>query len=443
MMSQHLKTKIANQVFEHCKIIDQWFEEKFKAIQPPFYSSVDIRDSGEKVAPVDCNLYPGGFNNICDVDFEHASTLIQRQIQKISKQEGRAIPKKVVIIPEAHTENRYYLENVAALSTLLKECDLDVRIAWYPETVTQSFQLKSITEKTIDLHPFEIQQGNLILKDQAAGFTPDWIIINHDFSGGYPERLRALRTAPLTSKQLILPPFELGWFDRKKSSHFKYYNQLAHEFANLIQIDPWHITIDSEPVGPVQFNEGLGIEPLIQTVDRMLSKLKTDHERHGIDRAPALFIKNDAGTYGIGIMVIQSSDDIRKMNRREKNKMSIGKNKSEIHQVLVQEGVPTRMTTDGATSEPVIYLVGSDLVGGFIRANTERSDLDNLNSAGMIFKKLCFKDLHDHWGNSHTPCTAENYNDLPILEAVYGVVAKLSALAAGLEIQALKTKKAF
>ena len=31
---------------------------------PPFYSSVDLRNAGFKLAPVDTNLFPGGFNNL-------------------------------------------------------------------------------------------------------------------------------------------------------------------------------------------------------------------------------------------------------------------------------------------------------------------------------------------------------------------------------------------
>jgi glutamate--cysteine ligase len=116
------------------------------------------------------------------------------------------------------------------------------------------------------------------------------------------------------------------------------------------------------------------------------------------------------------------------MNRRTRNKMSMGKNKSVIDRVLIQEGVPTTLQTEGSTSEPVVYMMGSELIGGFIRANRERDDMDNLNSQGMFFKKLCFKDLED--------CLKEgSEEDLPHLEAVYGVIGKLSALAAAHELK--------
>ena len=202
---------------------------------------------------------------------------------------------------------------------------------------------------------------------------------------------------------------------------------MANEFAALIGLEPWHFTIESEAVDQVNFSEGTGMDRLAEVAERFLKKLETDHAAHGISRKPALFIKNDSGTYGMGIMVIESVDEIKNMNRRTKNKMSVGKNKAEINQVLIQEGVPTTLTTDGVTSEPVVYMMGEELIGGFIRANKERSDMDNLNSQGMFFKKLCFKDLSDS-------LLSGKKKDLPTLEAVYGAVAKLSALAAAMEI---------
>jgi glutamate--cysteine ligase len=220
----------------------------------------------------------------------------------------------------------------------------------------------------------------------------------------------------------------MGWHSRKKSTHFHFYNALAEEFAGIIGIDPWRITIDSVPVENVNFGEGSGIDQVEQRSSEMLSRIEELYRKHGIERRPALFIKNDSGTYGMGIMVIHSADELKTMNRRTRNKMSMGKNKSAITGVLLQEGIPTQMTTDGSSSEPVIYMAGASLIGGFIRANRERDDMDNLNSQGMFFKKLCFKDLSDCLESG-------DFEEFPTLEAVYGVIAKLSALAAALEIR--------
>ncbi len=44
--------------------IERWFRSRFAEHEVPFYSSVDLRNSGFKLAPVDTNLFPGGFNNL-------------------------------------------------------------------------------------------------------------------------------------------------------------------------------------------------------------------------------------------------------------------------------------------------------------------------------------------------------------------------------------------
>ena len=44
--------------------VEQWFRSQWLENQAPFYGSVDLRNSGFKLAPVDMNLFPGGFNNL-------------------------------------------------------------------------------------------------------------------------------------------------------------------------------------------------------------------------------------------------------------------------------------------------------------------------------------------------------------------------------------------
>ena len=46
--------------------IERWFRLQWQDHTPPFYGSVDLRNAGFKLAPVDTNLYPGGFNNLSD-----------------------------------------------------------------------------------------------------------------------------------------------------------------------------------------------------------------------------------------------------------------------------------------------------------------------------------------------------------------------------------------
>jgi glutamate--cysteine ligase len=227
----------------------------------------------------------------------------------------------------------------------------------------------------------------------------------------------------------------LGWHSRKKSDHFKYYNQLAGEFAALVGIDPWSIQIDTDEVEPVNFNENVGIEEVATKVEQALERIKKSYEAHQIQRKPFVFIKNNAGTYGMGIMVAHSGDEVRQMNRRTKNKMSVGKNRRPIQSVAIQEGVPTTTLVDRLIAEPVIYLFGSELIGGFLRTHSEKGDEENLNAPGMVFRKLCMSDLRNLSVEAiEGEPASEQPQDLPVLELIYGSVAKLSALATGMEL---------
>lgn len=44
--------------------IEQWFHQQWQSTPAPVYGSVDLRNSGFKIAPVDMNLFPAGFNNL-------------------------------------------------------------------------------------------------------------------------------------------------------------------------------------------------------------------------------------------------------------------------------------------------------------------------------------------------------------------------------------------
>lgn len=413
------KKLLAERIQANRKRIHDWYSEHAQKAPPPFYCSVDLRDSGHKVVPVDSNLYPAGFNNICPEDIRHAPPILRAELERVAARLGRGKPERILILPESHTSNVFYIENLHYLRQIVADAGFEVRIGWIPE-VSEPVRLVSATSKELVADPISIAGGVL----SAGDFTPDLILLNNDFSGGYPSALDAVT-------QPIVPSHAMGWHTRKKSDHFKHYNRLAGEFAELIGIDPWLIQIETEEVTPVDFNEDVGTEAVAQAAERILEKTRKAFDEHKINRKPFVFVKNNAGTYGMGIMVVHSADELRNMNRRTKNKMSVGKNRMHIGSVAVQEGVPTATLVDRLAAEPVIYLVGCELIGGFLRTNTEKGEEENLNSQGMVFRKLCMSDLRKP-GDEFEPETPEDNE--PILELVYGSVARISALATGLEM---------
>lgn len=417
------KKLLAEQIQKNRQHLLEWHQEQIRIAPPPLYCSVDLRDSGHKVVPVDSNLFPAGFNNICPEDLRNAGPIFRAELESEAKRLGIGVPQKILILPEFHTHNLYYAENLYYLQGILIDAGFSVKIGW--QSGTDPVHLTSATGKELIAYPTQIENGIL----SADGFIPDLILLNNDFSGGYPHYLDAVT-------QPILPSHMLGWHSRKKSTHFHFYNELATEFAKIIDIDPWLVQIDTQEIAPVNFNENIGIEETAQAVGKILDRLSVEYRARKIEQRPFVFIKNNSGTYGMGIMTAHSAEELLHLNRRVKNKMSVGKNRMNIESVVVQEGIPTATLVNRLAAEPVIYLFGGELIGGFLRTNTEKGVEENLNSQGMVFKKLCMSDLRE---SDPDVTDIEALQSESLLELVYGSIARISALAAGREI-ALKKK---
>lgn len=66
--------------------IEHWFRSQWLEYASPFYASVDLRNSGFKLAPVDTNLFPGGFNNLnpefLSLSVQAAQVAVEKSAQK-------------------------------------------------------------------------------------------------------------------------------------------------------------------------------------------------------------------------------------------------------------------------------------------------------------------------------------------------------------------------
>jgi len=179
----------------------------------------------------------------------------------------------------------------------------------------------------------------------------------------------------------------------------------------------------------VDFQARLGEECLADQVAALLEKIRVKYREHDIEREPFVIVKADAGTYGMGIMSVKSPDEVRGLNRKQRNKMAVVKEGLSVTQVLVQEGVPTFESINEAVAEPVVYLIDHFVIGGFYRVHTGRRVDENLNAPGMHFVPLAF-DL----SGSFCDCGARP--DAPMNRFyTYGVLARLAALAAAYELE--------
>jgi len=399
--------------------IESWFRKQFVATPAPFYASVDLRNAGYKLAPVDTNLFPAGFNNL----HPDLRSLAVHAAQTAVTQ-ACPITDGVLIIPENHTRNTFYLENVFALKTILETAGYEVHIGSLLEDLDAPMNIDLPSGNTLTLKP-------LIRKNDRIGveeFFPCAVLLNNDLSGGRPEILENL-------DQTLLPPMELGWANRYKNQHFKHYADITKIFAELIDIDPWLITPTSVACGPINFKERTGLEELADTVNNVLKDTQNYYDTHDISCKPFVIVKSDSGTYGMAIMSVNTPEDILNLNRKQRNKMASVKEGLHVEQMLVQEGVYTFETLEKAVAEPVVYMMGSHVIGGFYRVHTGKTATDNLNSPGMHFEPLSFEESCVMPDETQAPDASPNRF------YAYGVIARLALLAAARELAEAKDKE--
>ena len=423
--------------------IEAWFRQKWKQHRPPFYGSVDIRNAGYKMASIDMNLFPGGFNNLNPNFIPLASIAAQDAVDRACDN-----ARSVLLVPENHTRNTFYLQNVYALAGILRNAGFEVRIGSLNPEITEAVELETALGNRLTIEPLLRTRGRVHLAD---GFSPCFVLLNNDLSAGVPEILQDI-------SQTVLPPLHGGWTTRRKTEHFAAYNRIAAEFAELLGIDEWQINPYFEKIGGLNFQEREGEDALAEAVERVLAKIQAKYDEKGITDQPFVIVKADAGTYGMGVMSVKSADEVRGLNRKNRNKMAKVKEGLEVSEVIVQEGIYTYETLNGAVCEPVVYMMDRFVIGGFFRVHEGRGADENLNAGGMVFVPLnhsipttgCADENEAQDGDEGGDCKRvfAQWDELGIPRPnpqdpdstgnrlyVYGVMARLSLLAAALELE--------
>jgi glutamate--cysteine ligase len=405
---------LEHRVLDSMPSIEHWLRGQWQNHASPFYCSVDLRNAGFKVAPVDTNLFPGGFNNLNPAFHPLCVQAMMIAVEKVCPD-----ARGVLLIPENHTRNAFYLRNVAVLAMILRQAGMDVRIGTLLPEVSAPTELALPSGETLRLEPL-VRRGNRI---GTEGFDPCVVLLNNDLSAGVPPLLQRL-------EQALLPPLHAGWTTRRKSRHFAAYDGVAGEFAELLGIDPWLVNPYFESCGKIDFQERRGEECLEGYVAELLDAIRAKYREYDIDQPPFVIVKADAGTYGMGIMTVRDPSEVKALNRRQRNKMAVVKEGLEVREVLVQEGVYTHERVNDAVAEPVVYMIDHFVVGGFYRVHTERGEDQNLNAPGMRFEPLAFS----------APCSTPNPSAGPREPRnrfyTYGVIARLALLAAARELEA-------
>ncbi|MBT5281465.1 MAG: hypothetical protein HOJ55_03885 [Euryarchaeota archaeon] len=394
--------ELSNRLEEKRDELTAWMNKKRSTIQVPIYGSVDVRDAGWKIAVVDANQFPAGFNNTSDSDLPHLTNQISAHIQR-----NNPDCKWVHIYPESHTRNQGYVENLRTLCKLVESAGYRCTIG-NPEL--DGFSSLNGIHGPLPLNQVEIVNDVLMVN----GVQPDFILLNNDLTD---EGLQGLSSAH------ILPNPKMGWHKRKKSMHFEHLRPLIEEVCEIIDIEPWYLLCDSFVSEKKCLEKETCRVKLAEEVDVFIGLLSERYQSLGLEREPVVYVKNNRGTYGLGIMTVTSGQQLLNLSNRKMKKLMYGKGTTDVEDFLIQEGVPTLMKTEeGFPVEPVVYLVDGDASSWFYRVNPKRDDIGNLNSPSAQF--VTSDQEPSYMTHAH------NWHAL---------VAELSMLAMGLELEAMKT----
>ena len=351
-------------ILESMPATERWFRLEWMEHTPTFYASVDLRNAGFKLAPVDTNLFPGGFNHLTAQMLPQAVQAAMAAIEKICPE-----ARNLLVIPETGERCSFYLDNLATLARIFTQAGLNVRFGALDTAITEPTELRLANGEHITLEPLVRKRGRLMLK----GFDPCTILLNNDLAAGTPPQLMGLH------EQYLLPPLHAGWTVRRKSQHFRAYEEIAKRFGKLLGMDPWLITPMFQSID-LQGKKGL--EALQTAADAQLTKVRRKYKEYGINEKPFVVIKSDVGSYGRGVMTVRDAKDIESLATALPE--TIGQ------EIIVQEGVPTHERVHEAVAEPVVYTMDRYVVGGYYRVHAHRGIDENLNAPGASYVPLAF-----------------------------------------------------
>jgi glutamate--cysteine ligase len=404
--------ELEQRILESMPAIERWFRLEWMEHTPAFYASVDVRNAGFKLAPVDTNLYPAGWNNLSPEMLPLAVQAAMAAIEKICPE-----AKNLLLVPENDTRNTFYLSNLSRLARIFNLAGLNVRLGSLSNDIKAPTTLSLPDGDSITLEPIIRSERRLGLQD----FDPCTILLNNDLSAGVPGILEELH------EQYLLPPLHAGWTTRRKSAHARVYEEIAKRFAKMLGMDHWLINPTHAAVSEVNWATGAGLDELQTQVDAVLSKTRRKYKEYGIHEKPFAVVKPDNGTNGLGLRIVRDAKELDTW----KTGAQVAGQTGPAGPMMVQEGVLTNERINDAVAEPVVYMMDRYVVGGFYRVHAERGVDESLSAPGASYVPLAFEQ------GTHLPQPGVKPGaSAPNRFYMYGVVGRLAMLASSYELEA-------
>lgn len=367
--------------------IDEWIKKKKEISKPPFYTSTDIRVSENKVVAVDTNIFPAGFNNLSNYFLKKSAKNIKMYIEKLN------LPvERILIIPELHTRNPFYWDNIIAIKKMFEIAGILSDVGLIVDDGT-NFMIEFDSSSDLKVKAATVDKSNN--KVFVNDFMPNLILINNDFSTHFPNILKDI-------DQPVIPPVEVGWHSRRKNIHFDFYNSLVDEFCKIFNMDSNIFQLKTELIKNINVEEHDDRLKVANLINDLKSRIGSEQN---------IFIKSNSGTYGMSVMQVNEGSQFVNLNRSGKKKMKVSKGGKLLSDLIVQEGVDSIF----GKKEPVYYLIDCEVSGAFYRVNDNKSSRDNLNTRGMYFEPISESGLNP----------------------TISIISQIGSLATGLEIQHL------
>jgi len=408
--------ELEQRVLDSMPAIERWFRLEWMEHTPPFYSSVDIRNAGFKLAPVDTNLFPSGWHNLTPEMLPLAVQAAMAAIEKICPE-----ARNLMLIPENGKPSSFYLANLAQLQRIFTMAGLNVRLGSIDQAIKKATTFELHNGDALTFEPVIRGKRRLGLKD----FDPCTILLNNDLVAGVPGILEDVH------EQYLMPPLHAGWSTRRMSTHFKAYEEVAKRLGKLMGVDPWLINPLFEKCEAVYLDQSGGLDCLSAQIDLVLTRVRRKYKEYGIKEKPFVVVKADHGTHELGIVTVRDSKDTQALSDRVKVLAQGSKKPLLPHDFMVQEGVLTQERVNDAVAEPVIYTMDRYVVGGFYRVHAGRGVDEALNAPGSDYVPLAF----EHSTLLPQPGVKPGAS-VPNRFYMYGVVGRLAMLAASYELEA-------
>jgi glutamate--cysteine ligase len=315
--------ELEQRILDSMPAIERWFRLEWMEHTPPFYSSVDVRNAGFKLAPVDTNLFPDGWNILAPSMLPLAVQAAMAAIEKICPE-----ARNLLIVPENQVPNTSYLSNLAQLRRVFHMAGLNVRIGSISPDIKKITTIDLPDGESITLEPVVRTKGRLGVKN----FDPCTILLNNDLRAGVPGILEDLH------EQYLLPPLQAGWTTRRRSTHSKCFEEVSKRFGKLIGVDHWLINPIFDKCTQVDFSTDVGVQDLAARIDTLLGKIRKKHKEYGIKEKPFVVVKADNGDARMGVLTVRDAKELEALRQQVPGRAGATKGVSSVYDVVLQEG---------------------------------------------------------------------------------------------------------